>query len=197
MTQHTVDSRTAHAGCQRLIEALDAAVGGTGGSEEITCRVRDVLTELILAEAVELPEELRRPSPDSYARRLIHTSPTLGYTALSMIWGPGQGTPLHDHAGLWCVEGVLEGQIEVTQYRLLEKNGEMLRFEAQEPDIAGVGSAGRLIPPYDYHTIANALPDRPSITIHIYGGEMDHCNIFQPHQDGWYETVSRTLSLTA
>ena len=33
-----------------------------------------------------------------------------------MTWGPGQGTPVHDHGGLWCVEGVVEGQIAVTRY---------------------------------------------------------------------------------
>ena len=38
-----------------------------------------------------------------------------------MTWGPGQGTPLHDHAGMWCVEGVLEGRIEVARYDLLDE----------------------------------------------------------------------------
>lgn len=189
-------------GCNRLIEALDQAVAGQTDFETITCRVRDALVRLINEEGIELPEELRRPAPDSYARRLIHSDPELGYTALSMVWGPGQATPVHDHAGLWCVEGVIQGRIEVTQYRLVESRGTRMRFEPQEPDVAGVGSAGRLIPPYDYHTIGNALPDRPSVTIHIYGGEMDHCKTFHPAEDageaedGWYETVPRSLSLT-
>ena len=37
---------------------------------------------------------------------------------------------------------------------------------------AGIGEAGRLIPPTDHHVIANALRDRPSVTLHIYGGEL-------------------------
>jgi len=183
--------------CRSLIEALDAAITGASTLDEITHSVRDTLSELILAGACTLPEDLRRPAADSYARRLIYACPHGRWTALAMIWGPGQGTPLHDHAGLWCVEGVLEGQIEVTQYRLLEQSGTMLRFEAQGTELAGVGSAGRLIPPYDYHTIANAEPGGSSITIHVYGGDMDHCNIFEPRQHGWYETVPRTLKLTA
>jgi hypothetical protein len=54
-----------------------------------------------------------------------------------------------------------------------------------------------LIPPHDYHVLANALPDRPSITLHVYGGEMDHCNVFEPRADGWYEQIPRQLELTA
>ena len=38
------------------------------------------------------------------------------YSAIVMTWGPGQGTAVHDHGGLWCVEGVVDGEIAVTQY---------------------------------------------------------------------------------
>ena len=38
-----------------------------------------------------------------------------------MTWGPGQRTALHDHAGIWCVEGVVEGEMAVTRYELLEE----------------------------------------------------------------------------
>ncbi|HRC86806.1 MAG TPA: cysteine dioxygenase, partial [Thermoanaerobaculia bacterium] len=143
-------------GCRELIAALDGAVRYSVGPEARTRAVRDALTDLIHRHAVQLPAALMRPAPDSYARRLIYANPTLGYTALAMVWGPGQGTPLHDHAGLWCVEGVLQGRIEVTQYDLLERSGSQCRFERQGTEIAGVGSAGRLIPPFDYHTLANA-----------------------------------------
>jgi predicted metal-dependent enzyme (double-stranded beta helix superfamily) len=167
------------------------------GHEARTRAVRDVLTDLIHRHAINLPESLTRPVPGSYARRLIHANPHLGYTALAMVWGPGQGTPLHDHAGLWCVEGVVAGLIEVTQYDLLERCDHLCRFERQGTELAGVGSAGRLIPPFDYHTIANALEGESSVTIHVYGGDMDHCSIYLPTGEGWYEEVSRELKLTA
>lgn len=185
------------AGCRALVEALDGVVACQATAEVTTRAVRDVLHELIEQGGIELPEALRRPAPHSYARRLVFASPELGYTVLAMVWGPGQGTPLHDHAGMWCVEGVLDGQIEVTQYRLLERDGKRCRFEPQGATTAGVGSAGRLIPPFDFHTIANAQPGEPSITLHVYGGEMDHCSIFEPRGGGWYEEVPRQLTLSS
>ena len=45
------------------------------------------------------------------------------------------------------------------------------RFEKRNSYQAGFGSAGCLIPPHEYHVIANA-GDAPAISIHIYGGDV-------------------------
>ena len=39
-----------------------------------------------------------------------------------MTWGPGQKTALHDHAGIWCVECVVDGNMEVAQYDLMSED---------------------------------------------------------------------------
>ena len=183
-------------GCSTLIAALDDAVYGDDHTA-ITKRVEAVLCTMITGGDVCLPSTLCATCDGSYARRLIHDDPVRGYTAIAMVWGPLQGTPVHDHNGLWCVEGVVEGTIEIAQYDLLAREGVRHRFEAHAPIRAGVGSAGRLIPPYDYHTIANPDADRKAITIHVYGGEMAQCSAFQPLADGWYQQEVRQLSYTA
>lgn len=182
-------------GCRRLAAELDRAVASSTMPERITHAVQEALSNLINAGEVSLPEPLRQPHPTSYARRLVHSEPSLGYTVLAMVWGPGQGTALHNHAGMWCVEGVLEGLIDVTQYSLVEREGELFRFQREGSSPAGVGEAGRLIPPFEYHTIHNAR-DTPSITLHVYGGEMNRCSIFEPRPGGLYEEVTKTLALT-
>lgn len=197
MTRTTKAAKTdVPTGCGTLIDALDAAVHGDD-HHEITKRVERALCMLISAGQISLPETLCAPCDSSYARRLIHHDPGRGYTAVAMVWGPLQGTPVHDHDGLWCVEGVIEGTIEIAQYDLLAREGVRHRFERHAPIRAGVGSAGRLIPPYDYHTIANPDTDQKAITIHVYGGEMNRCSAFQPLEDGWYQQEVRQLSYTA
>lgn len=183
----------AFAGADRLVSMLDAAVSQPT-PQAITEQVKAGLESLIRDEALSLPEELTRPCAESYARHLAYKSDEHGYTVVAMVWGPGQGTPVHDHAGVWCVEGVVDGTIEVQQYRLLERNGERFRFTPEGTVTAGCGSAGSLIPPFEYHTIANALPDRPSITLHVYGAELEDCGVFQPAgSDGWFQRQSKTL----
>ena len=184
--------RSSVSGVQALIDRLDSAVA-LGTDAAVAERIKADLSGLILARSLGLPERLVRPRPDCYARRLLHHDPGQRYTVVVMTWGPGQGTPLHDHAGMWCVEAVAQGEMEVTQFDLVEQRGDACRFEEASKVSAGVGSSGCLIPPFEYHTLRNAVADRSSVTIHVYGGEMSRCSAFEPLDDGWYRRLERVL----
>jgi predicted metal-dependent enzyme (double-stranded beta helix superfamily) len=177
---------------QHLIDRLDASVK-MGEVHAVTSHVKTALCDLIRANDIDIPDRFIRPMKDHYARRLLFRNEQLGYSAVVMTWGPGQTTSLHDHAGMWCVEGVVAGQMNVTRFDLVGTVGDRFRFTEVEQVKAGVGSSGALIPPYEYHVLANALPDRPSVTLHVYGGEMDHCSIFEPEADGLYTRCLKPL----
>jgi 3-mercaptopropionate dioxygenase len=180
-------------GLEELIDCLDAAVQRQT-PEEVTECVKDGLVRLVAAGALELPPALTATRPDRYARRLLHRSAEHGYTAIVMTWAPGQATPLHDHAGMWCVESVLQGDIEVTQFDLLEERDSLYRFREEDSIVAHIGNAGALIPPFEYHTIANRSASAKAVTLHVYAGEMTHCTVFEPRGDGWYVRHQRALS---
>ena len=112
-----------------LVAAVDAALA-TGDEHAVTAALREAMCRVIRDPAVRLPDCVHQPIEDHYARRELYRSPAHGYSIVAMTWGPGQGTPLHDHCGLWCVEGVWEGELEITQYELLEHDGERFRFRA-------------------------------------------------------------------
>jgi predicted metal-dependent enzyme (double-stranded beta helix superfamily) len=134
----------------------------------------------ILADGGWLAPAYRTPNEDTYARNLIYRHPEMEFAVVAMVWQPGQGTPVHDHAGIWCVEGVMEGSIRITQYDpvgdMNSPGGVQLResglFESQ------IGDTGRLIPPFEYHKIEN-VGDRTAITIHVYGKDLVRCRIFE------------------
>jgi predicted metal-dependent enzyme (double-stranded beta helix superfamily) len=183
-------------GHDKLVSALDRAVCA-GDCHAVTSAVRTLLCEMIRDRDVHLPASVYEPIQDHYARREIYRSPLHGYSVVAMTWGPGQGTPVHDHSGLWCVEGVWEGELEITQYELLENDGERFRFRATGGMQAGAGSAGSLIPPHEYHTIRNTSPDRVAISLHIYKAEMQCCSMFAPVGGEWYVRGERTLETDA
>jgi predicted metal-dependent enzyme (double-stranded beta helix superfamily) len=181
------------AGLTELVERLDAAVGAPT-TDAITRQVKAVLEDLLGRGALTLPDRFKTPRPDCYARRLLYEDPAERYTAVVMTWGPGQGTPVHDHGGLWCVEGVVEGEMQVTQYDV-RADGEVFTVTPTgSPLSAGVGTAGRLIPPTDYHVLANGQADAVSVTLHVYGGDLSGCRIFTPRTDGRYVQSVRALS---
>jgi 3-mercaptopropionate dioxygenase len=176
-----------------LIERLRQAVQ-LGDVAAITERIKEDLEDFIPAEGLRLPARFQRCRADSYCRRLLHRDADLGFTALVMTWAPGQRTALHDHAGIWCVEGVVQGEMEVSRFELVEEEGGLCRFTERGAVNAAAGTAGALIPPFEYHVLANARPDAASLTLHVYGGEMDHCSVFLPAGDGRYRRQSRTLT---
>jgi predicted metal-dependent enzyme (double-stranded beta helix superfamily) len=180
-------------GLTELIRRLDAAVE-LQEPQAITARVKGDLCDLLSHSALRLPETYWRTRQEGYARRLLHQNAVLGYTAVVMTWAPGQCTPLHDHGGLWCVEGVVDGTMQVTQFDLADHVNGSYAFIERGKIRAGVGSAGSLIPPWDYHVLGNALTDRPSVTLHIYGGDLTACHVFLPRSDGRYERQDRCLS---
>lgn len=177
-----------------LIERLRDAVR-LRDFEAIGDRIKKDLEDFIPEEGIRLPERYRQPKAGSYARRLLYQDAELGFTALVMTWGPGQRTALHDHAGMWCVEGVMEGDLEVIRYEMIEEREDgVCRFEHRGAVHASPGSAGALIPPFEHHILANADPERVALTLHIYGGEMDHCTIFEPLGGELYRPQTRNLT---
>ena len=179
-----------------MVSMIDAAVVMPTVDVSVN-NVKDGLSALIDSGRVDLPPVTRVPLADRYARRLLYRSPEHGYTVIAMTWGPGQGTPLHDHSGMWCVEGVWRGEIAVTQYDLVDEGDDTFRFREEGCVRATAGSAGCLIPPFEYHTIKNASQDELAVTIHIYGGEMETCSIFLPENDGWFRRQTREMSYDA
>ena len=179
-----------------LIRRLDQATAAP--DDAARCRnVKKVLVDIVSSGKEFLDPQYLQPASDHYARRLIHRAPADRYTVLAMVWGVGQGTPLHDHAGTWCVECVYRGKIRVTSFSVHggDPEKDIVRFEKESVVMAGVGEAGALIPPFEYHMIENPAPT-PSVTIHVYGGEMTFCHVFDPVGEGGYRRKYKELNYT-
>jgi len=183
-----------HPGVRPLIEAVDAAVV-LPTPAAVADALRAALCRLIRTEAVELPGCVFEPVADHYARRELYRSPAHGYSVVAMTWGPRQGTPIHDHAGQWCVEGVWQGSLEVTPYELVESRDGRFRFEPRGTMDAGPGSAGSLIPPHEYHTICNPSDHATAISLHVYRRPLECCAKFSAVGDDWYVRSDCELKL--
>jgi 3-mercaptopropionate dioxygenase len=183
-------------GHDKLVAAIDAAVT-SGNEHEVTAALRNTLSRMIRDHDVQLPACVHEAIDDHYARRELYRSPQHGYSVVAMTWGPGQGTPVHDHSGLWCVEGVWDGELEIVQYELLERDGERFHFRAAGGMHAGPGSAGSLIPPHEYHTIRNTSDRNVAISLHIYKAPMECCSMFVPREGEWFVRMDKTLGTDA
>jgi predicted metal-dependent enzyme (double-stranded beta helix superfamily) len=123
-----------------------------------------------------LPEAFAKPDAQYYRQYLLHADPLERLSVVSFVWGPGQRTPIHDHR-VWGVVGVLRGAELSVSY----ERGADGRLIAQPEARLERGAVAAVSPTIgDIHTIANALADQPSISIHVYGGNIGaiHRSVF-------------------
>jgi predicted metal-dependent enzyme (double-stranded beta helix superfamily) len=119
--------------------------------------------------------------PENYARYLLHRDRLNRFVVLSLVWLPGQSTPIHDHA-CWGVAGVLHGAIEEVHYDRLDDGSRADHAELREAEShrCKAGEVTYVLPPYrEVHRIGNPT-SQPAISIHVYGRELDEVNVYDP-----------------
>jgi len=114
-----------------------------------------------------LPDAFAAPNPERYCQYLLHCDPLERFSVVSFVWGPGQDTPVHDHT-VWGLIGVLRGAEFGQRYAFEDGRaaiGPQERLEQGQIDVVSPTRG-------DVHRVANALKDRPSISIHVYGANI-------------------------
>lgn len=161
----------------KLVEDLQAALCPGSSCQESVDKVCEILKHYS-SHDMKLPERLCQTEGPCYARHLIHKQSDDGFCVVAMVWGPGQGTQVHDHGGTWCVEGCVQGQLAITSYRMTDQvDATRVRFEQEDYLEVGRGAVGSLIPPFEHHKIHNPFGE-VAITLHVYGKELRNCTRF-------------------
>jgi predicted metal-dependent enzyme (double-stranded beta helix superfamily) len=133
-----------------------------------------------------LPELFLPPRSDHYSRKLIWHDPQDRFVIVGMTWAPGQGSPLHDHAGLWGAEIVVDGVMSETMFALADHGADgRYRFVRGVHRVSGRGTVGVLIPPLEYHDFGNA-GTAVAHSLHVYGGDLKSAQSFAEDADGWW-----------
>ncbi|MDM5309422.1 cysteine dioxygenase family protein [Peribacillus frigoritolerans] len=135
-----------------------------------------------------LPAEKRRPSKEGYSRHPLYCDPEDRFEVIALVWMPGQKTTLHDHDDTWGAEGVVVGQVKVTNYVRLEElsGGNIVKLQHTDSIVVKEQKTGKLLPPADCH-ILEGVGDKPAITIHVYGKQLRKFRIFTPlDEEGLY-----------
>ena len=145
------------AGFTRLVEARLT-------EERLLDEGRRLLGELVAVDDW-LPDACAVPDPERYQQYLLYCDPLERFSMVSFVWGPGQSTPIHDHT-VWGLIGMLRGaELShgwdlATRCRTGTTRLEPGMVDAVSPNIG------------DVHQVENALADRVSISIHVYGANI-------------------------
>ena len=127
------------------------------------------LLSALLADDRWLPDGYAQAPAGEYRQYLLHCDPLERFSVVSFAWGPGARTPVHDHT-VWGLVGILRGAESCREYapdgpaRVVdggrEHRMEPGAIEAVSPTVG------------DWHVVSNAMPDRTSVSIHVYGANI-------------------------
>lgn len=153
---------------RKFIQTAEEIVGSATSEQELLNRIHDPFAELIAVDDW-LPDEFAAADPVHYQQYLLYVDPQERFSILSLVWGPGQKTPIHNHT-VWGLVGMLRGAELSTRYDPPVEGQPMraLQQDRLEPGMIDVVSptVG------DIHLVENAFDDRVSISIHVYGGNI-------------------------
>lgn len=153
---------------REFVAAMTRLVTEHGTAEAAVLEpARTLLTSLVALDDW-LPDAYAASDARAYRQYLLYGDPLDRFGLVSFVWGPGQKTPIHDHL-MWGLVGMLRGEEEAVSYTR-SSDGRLIPGAATRlsPGMVAAVSPGI----GDIHTVANALTDRPSISIHLYGGNI-------------------------
>src|SRR5215813_8075444 len=149
-----------------FVGAVEPVVRQRLAPEKTVLAIEPPLRSLV-ADRDWLNEKLCRAIPSkAYAQYLLYRPADHAFSIVSFVWNPGQGSPIHDHC-TWGVIGQYEGEEEETRFRITDNRLERIAVVVAHP-----GDVSHVYPPSrDIHQINNRS-GRPTISIHIYGGDI-------------------------
>ncbi|MHC5211210.1 MAG: cysteine dioxygenase family protein [Planctomycetota bacterium] len=170
----TLTDAVAHSLREACARSLDFAEQIRCGHEAISRAVTDGL---------DLDTMWRESDPDkrlpgNYRRHQVVTDERFGFTVVVLLWEPGACTPIHDH-DTWCVFGLLQGRLEVTNYTVTADDGkgplrlsEVSRAHLEDGVIGDNGGADT-----EVHRVRNTGTER-AISLHVYGKDLTKRTLF-------------------
>jgi predicted metal-dependent enzyme (double-stranded beta helix superfamily) len=147
------------------------------------------LLRTLIAHDDWLPEEFARPSNDSYRQYLLYCDPLERFSMMSLVWQPGQKTPVHDHT-VWGLVGVMRGEELCEEYAGAQPGRPMRQSGAHR---VKPGEIDRVSPRVgDIHVVSNATTDRTAVSIHVYGANIGAVrrHTFDPDTGAPHEFIS-------
>jgi predicted metal-dependent enzyme (double-stranded beta helix superfamily) len=136
--------------------------------ERILNKGKAFLSELINHDDW-LPEQFAAPDPERYQQYLLYCDPMERFSVVSFVWGPGQKTPVHDHT-VWGMVGVMRGSELCEEFDTDADSGHLVAGGSHQITPGEIDLVSPRIG--DIHRVSNALPDRPSVSIHVYGANI-------------------------
>ncbi len=168
-------------GLDEFLAETRAAVARAEEPADCVEAVAPLLHRLINGSRGFLKPDHFRPEADHYARNAIHIDEAGGPSLYSLVWTPGQWTPVHDH-GTWGVVGVVQGVLEERNLiRVDPDHGQDSGIDLRRggPILLSEGTVTTFVPNPDHIHKTGVPEDRETaVSLHLYGQAMNAFHVY-------------------
>ncbi|KAA8649284.1 hypothetical protein EYZ11_007955 [Aspergillus tanneri] len=113
--------------------------------------------------------------------RYFHNDPSKNYTRnaieninskaniLLLVWNPGKGSPVHDHANAHCIMKILAGQLAETVYETPKNaDGKAGPLKVKSHRVHQMNEVAYISDEIGLHRVHNPNADQVAVSLHLY-----------------------------
>ena len=161
---------------QRMIQALSAVLGPSSGIDSDDVDENDLIRimEAYTSEESEWIQYAFVDGSANYTRNLVDEGNGKS-NVLILVWNPGKGSPIHDHANAHCVMKVLKGRLEETLYTIPSPADEVCRSKVtptppavQKQTIYSRDQVTYISDKIGLHKMSNPSSTEVAVSLHLY-----------------------------
>ncbi|KAL4982427.1 RmlC-like cupin domain-containing protein [Aspergillus falconensis] len=162
-----------HNAFEELVQDLSRALGPSSGLDSDDVDPLDIqrLMELYTSNSEDWLPYALGDANKSYTRNLIDEGNGKS-NLLILVWSPGRGSAIHDHANAHCVMKVLKGTLQETLYTWPDQD-KVQHGQSSPPQVTKVTTYSENQVTYmsdklGLHKIHNPDPNDVAISLHLY-----------------------------
>ncbi|KAJ5141102.1 DNA-directed RNA polymerase III subunit RPC2 [Penicillium atrosanguineum] len=153
-----------------LVEDVKQHLGHSGGisSDEVDSEYLISLLKKYTSDPTDWISFFHNDTSKNYTRNAIEN---INHKAniLLLVWNPGKGSPIHDHADAHCIMKVLAGQLHETVYHAPEnKPGETKPLAVKSATTLGMNEVTYIADDIGLHRVHNPSSNQLAVSLHLY-----------------------------
>ncbi|KAJ5616035.1 hypothetical protein N7537_001149 [Penicillium hordei] len=158
---------------EKLVDDLSSALGPSSGldSSDVDPMEIQLLMEKYVSDSNEWASYALGDASRTYTRNLIDEGNGKS-NLLILVWSPGKGSTIHDHANAHCVMKVLKGKLQEDLYSWPDQeqieNGQISPPQLTKQTTYGENKVTYMSDKLGLHRISNPDQDNFAVSLHLY-----------------------------
>ncbi|KAJ5749925.1 Cysteine dioxygenase [Penicillium manginii] len=153
-----------------LVQDVKKHLGESGGisSEEVDESYLISLLKKYVSDPSDWIDYFYNDTSKNYTRNAIENINQKA-NILLLVWNPGKGSPIHDHANAHCIMKVLAGQLnETVYYTPDQESGEEKPLEIKSSNTFGMNEVTYISDDIGLHRVHNPSSSNVAVSLHLY-----------------------------